>query len=60
MEAKYLGKTGIYEGKLFIHGRIYNLIYVGYDHLKDWLWYNIDGILISYTKQGFQEIWKIV
>ena len=57
---RYLGKTGIYEGKLFIHGWIYNLRYVGYDENKDWLWYNIEGVYIPYTKKGFQEIWQMV
>lgn len=60
MKAKYLGKTGLYEGKLFIHGRFYDLIYVGYDEFKGWFWYNIKGVYIPYTEEGFQEIWQMV
>lgn len=59
MLMRYLGKTGIYEGKLFIWKRIYNLTYAGTD-FRGWLWYNIEGVYIPYTEKGFQEIWEMV
>lgn len=57
MRMRYLGKTGLYEGKFFIHGWKYDLTYAGTDY-RGWLWYNIEGVLIPYTEKGFQEIWK--
>lgn len=58
LQMRYLGKTSIYEGKLFIHGRIYNLIYVGYDEFKGWIWYNIKGVYIPYTEEGSKRYGK--
>ena len=60
LQMRYLGKTGIYKGKLFIHGRVYNLTYVGYDEYKGWVWYNIKGLYIPYIERDFQKIWEMV
>lgn len=60
MKMRYLGKTGIFEGKLFIRGKVYEVTYFGYDADRQWWWYNIKGVYIPYTEEGFQKIWRFI
>lgn len=58
MKMRYKGRTGIYEGKLFIKDHIYKVDFIGNDPYRKWKWYKIGRAEIPYTDQGFKDIWK--
>lgn len=59
MKLKYKGATGIFNGKLFIHGLNYDVEIIGKDFAREWTWLRIGKVEIPYSKKGLEEVWGI-